>query len=122
MWNIDLVLKPTLLSAVVSKAGNSPPGMVPNKMAYMVQDLRIGAKYFNVPWNPIKDVQSVFFEKGTMKPMRFLTAVAQKSPDKLEEMSRQLWMRIWSRVSRNFNNRLFFITEANNVHVIKHLK
>jgi glutathione S-transferase kappa 1 len=36
-------------------------------------------------------------EKGTLKAMRFLTCVAQRNPSKLEETSRQLWMRIWSR-------------------------
>ncbi len=40
----------------------------------------------------------MMFEKGTLRPQRFLTAVKHECPNKLEEMSRQLWLRVWSRV------------------------
>ncbi|CAG0924374.1 unnamed protein product [Notodromas monacha] len=97
LWNMSLEMKPALLSAVVSKAGNSPPGLVPNKMKYMCQDLLIGAEYFDVPLKLISDPSTTFFQKGSMRPMRFLTAIYKESPEKLESVSRQLWMRIWSR-------------------------
>ena len=38
-------------------------------------------------------------EKGTLKPQRFLTAIASENPDHLEGVSRELWKRIWSRVN-----------------------
>lgn len=38
-------------------------------------------------------------EKGTLRPQRFLTAVGFESPHHLEGVSRELWKRIWSRVS-----------------------
>lgn len=35
---------------------------------------------------------------GTVNAMRFLTAVSMEQPEMLEKVSRELWMRIWSRV------------------------
>ena len=44
------------------------------------------------------------FDPGTLKAQRFLTAVDMKHPKYLEEVSRQMWLRLWSRV-RNLGNR-----------------
>jgi glutathione S-transferase kappa 1 len=38
-------------------------------------------------------------EKGTLKAQRFLTAIKMQHPEHLENVSRELWNRIWSRVS-----------------------
>lgn len=38
-------------------------------------------------------------EKGTIKAQRFLTVIGDKHPEHLEGVSRELWKRIWSRVS-----------------------
>ena len=35
---------------------------------------------------------------GSLNAMRFLTAVSMEQPEVLEKVSRELWMRIWSRV------------------------
>ena len=35
---------------------------------------------------------------GSLPTMRLLTVVKDQYPEKLEELSRQAWMRIWSRV------------------------
>ncbi|KAK7801744.1 hypothetical protein U0070_014535, partial [Myodes glareolus] len=34
---------------------------------------------------------------GSLSAMRFLTAVSMEQPEMLEKVSRELWMRIWSR-------------------------
>ena len=39
------------------------------------------------------------FNKGSLSAQRLLTAVGDRQPEKLEELSRQLWLRVWSRVS-----------------------
>ena len=41
-------------------------------------------------------------EKGTLRAQRFLTAIAHEHPEHVEGVSRELWKRIWSRVSENF--------------------
>ena len=45
------------------------------------------------PQNPVK----VLMEKGSLKAQRFLTAVSLYEPDKTEDVSRELWMRVWNR-------------------------
>ena len=36
---------------------------------------------------------------GSLKAQRLLTAANVEVPDKVEHLSRELWMRVWSRVS-----------------------
>ena len=45
-----------------------------------------------------KDPGEVMFIKGSLTTQRFLTAVDMADSSLTEEVSRQLWMRIWSRV------------------------
>ena len=47
----------------------------------------------------LKDPYHAIAEKGSLKAQRFLTVVDVQYPKYLEEASRQLWMRIWARVS-----------------------
>lgn len=35
---------------------------------------------------------------GSLNAMRFLTSVSMEQPEMLEKVSRELWMRVWSRV------------------------
>ena len=46
-----------------------------------------------------QDIGEVMFRKGSLFPQRFLTAAKEECPNELEELSRQLWLRVWSRVS-----------------------
>ena len=38
------------------------------------------------------------FKKGSQKAQQLLTAAKLTVPDRVEELSRQLWLRVWSRV------------------------
>jgi glutathione S-transferase kappa 1 len=38
------------------------------------------------------------FEKGSLTAMRFVTALDMDHPELTESLSRELWMRAWSRV------------------------
>lgn len=45
--------------------------------------------------------------KGTLQAMRFLSAVDMARPDMTEGVSRELWMRIWSKV---YNKHILTLT------------
>ena len=54
MWNDPTIVienKPTFLSGIMQGSGNKPPGVVPDKMMYMMRDLERINKY----------TQSMFF-------------------------------------------------------------
>lgn len=96
-WNIDLHLKPVLLAGIGKAAGTIPPAMKPNRAPYLGKDLHRSAAYFNVPLKFPTDVFELMFEKGSLIPSRFLTAIGLLHPAHLEAVSRQLWLAAWSR-------------------------
>ncbi|XP_074049600.1 glutathione S-transferase kappa 1 [Macrotis lagotis] len=96
-WNINLQLHPTLIAGIMQKSGNKPPALVPAKGKYMFMDLQNLKKLYQVPIQIPKDFLFVVMEKGSLNAMRFLTAVNMENPEMLEKVSRELWMRIWSR-------------------------
>ncbi|XP_060562144.1 glutathione S-transferase kappa 1-like [Ruditapes philippinarum] len=97
VWNIELKLKPFFLGGIMNEASNRPPAMVPNKGKYMFKEMQLLAKYYNVPLVPPKDPAEVMFNKGSLSAQRFITAVDLMDSSKVEPLSRELWMRIWSR-------------------------
>ncbi|XP_032415392.1 glutathione S-transferase kappa 1 [Xiphophorus hellerii] len=99
VWNIELKFRPAFLGGIMHGAGNKPPGLVPNKFSYMTKDLHRASKYFDVPLHPPTDPFEVMFKKGTLSAMRFVTAVQhmeQGGDKQVEQVSRELWRRIWS--------------------------
>lgn len=96
-WNIALKLRPFFLGGVMNESGNRPPAMVPNKGRYLARETYWMKRYFGVPLNQPSDPPKVMFEKGSLNAQRFLTAIDMSMPEKLETVSRELWMRIWSR-------------------------
>uniref|UniRef100_A0AAY4B470 Glutathione S-transferase kappa n=1 Tax=Denticeps clupeoides TaxID=299321 RepID=A0AAY4B470_9TELE len=89
VWNINLKLRPAFLGGVYKGSGNRSPDNVPSKYLYMRTDLARLSAYFDVPMASPADPS-----------MRFLTAVAERELGgdcRLEQISRELWMRIWSR-------------------------
>uniref|UniRef100_A0A8D0GET1 Glutathione S-transferase kappa n=1 Tax=Sphenodon punctatus TaxID=8508 RepID=A0A8D0GET1_SPHPU len=96
-WNIELRLRPAFLGAIMKETGNQPPAMVPNRGMYMMKDIPRMANYYQVPLQNPKDFFGTIIEKGSLSAMRFITAVDMTQPLFLEPISRELWMRIWSR-------------------------
>ncbi|MGH0115115.1 UNVERIFIED_CONTAM: hypothetical protein FKN15_070635 [Acipenser sinensis] len=78
-------------------SGNKPPGLVPNKFLYMTKDLQRLASYCKVPIQAPSNPVEAMFEKGSLSAMRFVTAVELHSPELTEQVSRELWRRIWSK-------------------------
>ncbi|XP_033897968.2 glutathione S-transferase kappa 1 [Acipenser ruthenus] len=97
VWDIDLKLRPAFLGGVMHGSGNKPPGLVPNKSLYMTKDLERLASYCKVPIQAPSNPFEAMFEKGSLSAMRFVTAVELHSPELTEQVSRELWRRIWSK-------------------------
>ncbi|XP_028665813.1 glutathione S-transferase kappa 1 [Erpetoichthys calabaricus] len=97
VWNIDVRLRPGFLGGVMQGAENKPPGFVPRKFEYMKKDLHRLGCYFNIPLAQPQNPAEVMFVKGTLQAMRFVTATNILQPELTEVLSRELWMRIWSR-------------------------
>ncbi|XP_022366092.1 glutathione S-transferase kappa 1 isoform X6 [Enhydra lutris kenyoni] len=58
-------------------------------------------RYKNI-WNISLQLRPSFIagimkDSGSLSAMRFLTAVSMEHPEMLEKVSRELWMRVWSR-------------------------
>jgi len=92
-----LILKPFFLGGIMKGADNRPPMLVPAKGAYMTQDLTRLRDFYQMPLSSPSDPYNTMVVKGTLVPQRLLTAVAQTRPDQLISVSRQLWLRIWTR-------------------------
>ncbi|XP_002924211.1 glutathione S-transferase kappa 1 isoform X1 [Ailuropoda melanoleuca] len=97
IWNINLQLRPTLIAGIMKDSGNKPPALLPRKAQYLRNDIRLLRQHVQVPMQFPKDFFSVILEKGSLSAMRFLTAVNMEHPEMLEKVSRELWMRVWSR-------------------------
>ncbi|XP_019660336.1 glutathione S-transferase kappa 1 isoform X3 [Ailuropoda melanoleuca] len=99
IWNINLQLRPTLIAGIMKDSGNKPPALLPRKAQYLRNDIRLLRQHVQVPMQFPKDFFSVILEKGSLSAMRFLTAVNMEHPEMLEKVSRELWMRVWSRAA-----------------------
>uniref|UniRef100_A0A2K6FNF7 Glutathione S-transferase kappa n=1 Tax=Propithecus coquereli TaxID=379532 RepID=A0A2K6FNF7_PROCO len=99
IWNIKLQLRPSLLGGIMKDSGNKPPAMLPRKGQYLREDIKLLRQHFQVPIEFPKDFFSTILEKGSLSAMRFLTALSLEHPEMLEKVSRELWMRVWSRAA-----------------------
>ncbi|XP_070280169.1 glutathione S-transferase kappa 1 [Myotis yumanensis] len=97
IWNVHLQLRPTFIAGVMKNSGNKPPALLPLKAKYLTNDIKLLGQHIQVPIQLPKDFFSVILEKGSLSAMRFLTAVNLERPEMLEKVSRELWMRVWSR-------------------------
>ncbi|XP_032101069.1 glutathione S-transferase kappa 1 isoform X5 [Sapajus apella] len=99
IWNINLQLRPSFIGGIMKDSGNKAPALIPRKAQYMANDIKVLRQHVQVPIQFPKDFFSVILEKGSLSAMRFLTAVNLEHPEMLENVSRELWMRIWSRAA-----------------------
>uniref|UniRef100_A0A673SZ16 Glutathione S-transferase kappa n=1 Tax=Suricata suricatta TaxID=37032 RepID=A0A673SZ16_SURSU len=99
LWNINLQLRPSLIAGIMKDSGNQPPALLPRKAQYLKDDIKRLGEHIQVPLQFPKDFFSVILEKGSLSAMRFLTAVNLERPEMLEKVSRELWMRVWSRAA-----------------------
>uniref|UniRef100_A0A2K5RUP6 Glutathione S-transferase kappa n=1 Tax=Cebus imitator TaxID=2715852 RepID=A0A2K5RUP6_CEBIM len=99
IWNINLQLRPSFLGGIMKDSGNKAPALIPRKAQYMANDIKVLRQHVQVPIQFPKDFFSVILEKGSLSAMRFLTAVNLEHPEVLENVSRELWMRVWSRAA-----------------------
>ncbi|XP_069317799.1 glutathione S-transferase kappa 1 isoform X4 [Eulemur rufifrons] len=99
IWNIKLQLRPSLIAGIMKDSGNKPPALLPRKAQYLSQDIKLLRQHFQIPIQFPKDFFSVILEKGSLSAMRFLTALSLEHPEMLEKVSRELWMRVWSRAA-----------------------
>ncbi|XP_052029523.1 glutathione S-transferase kappa 1 isoform X1 [Apodemus sylvaticus] len=97
LWNVKLQLRPALIAGIMKDSGNQPPAMVPRKGQYMFKEIPLLKLFFQVPIHIPKNFFGERVKKGSVNAMRFLTAVSMEQPEMLEKVSRELWMRIWSR-------------------------
>uniref|UniRef100_A0A8C8YGX4 Glutathione S-transferase kappa n=1 Tax=Prolemur simus TaxID=1328070 RepID=A0A8C8YGX4_PROSS len=94
IWNIKLQLRPSLIAGIMKDSGElSSTG----SLYWHRQDIKLLRQHFQIPIQFPKDFISVILEKGSMSAMRFLTALSLEHPEMLEKVSRELWMRVWSR-------------------------
>jgi len=96
VWkSMDLRLNPILLGVVFKAVGTSAP--IPARSKYSKVDLRLMTDYYNLPFRRPENVNHVLFGKGSLQPQRLLTAVRYSAPGYLEPLSRDLFLRIWSK-------------------------
>ena len=96
-WRMELQLCPFFLGGILKGSENKSPRLVPVKAQHIDKDLiRLGA-YYSIPIRPPSNPEEALFGKGSLSAQRLLTAIKLKYPQSLEGVSRELWLRIWSR-------------------------
>ncbi|XP_009704066.1 PREDICTED: glutathione S-transferase kappa 1-like, partial [Cariama cristata] len=97
IWNIDLRFRPAFLGGIMQASGNKPPAMLPKRAEYMLKDIKRMAKYYQVPVQVSEDVFQHIFGTSSLGAMRFITAADMTQPQYLEALSREFWIRFWSK-------------------------
>jgi glutathione S-transferase kappa 1 len=49
-WNLEIVWRPVFLGGVMKGSKNQPPGFLPQRGAFLLEDLRRNAILFELPW------------------------------------------------------------------------
>ena len=91
LWDIDLILAPSFLGAVMHNAGNQPPATNPFKGRYMLEDIKVGSSLFGTKQLRIPKG----FPGNSLQAQRILTALKLKVPHKLIQVSLDFWDAYW---------------------------
>lgn len=78
-------------------AGNKPPASNPEKGKYLFKDVDRLSKYYEIPLKFPHNPQELIFQNGTLTAQRFLNVVDLECPEMLEKVTRELWLRSWTR-------------------------
>lgn len=95
LWpSVNLRLKPFLLGGIMKAAGNKPPMVVPNKAIYMLSDINRISKLLAVNCTIPKHFGDITMVKGSLRAMRFITAIDIATDGKqTEQLSREFYKR-----------------------------
>ncbi|GAA5908992.1 uncharacterized protein JCM6883_002574 [Sporobolomyces salmoneus] len=92
-WDFELIIKPYFLGGVMQASGNQPPLKIKNKGIWMNKvDLPLFAEMSGIPYTFPET-----FPINTIHIMRFLRAVEQAQPEKLEQTTDFFWELVWNR-------------------------
>ncbi|XP_065918247.1 glutathione S-transferase kappa 1-like isoform X2 [Dysidea avara] len=94
-WDLDLQLCPFQILKVREQSSNLPKSK--EKAIHVGYDIARLAKFYNIPLKPPSNPTETLMVKGTTQAQQLLTAANLELPDKVEAISRELWMRVWSR-------------------------
>jgi glutathione S-transferase kappa 1 len=99
--SMTLRLKPFSIAFIMKGSQNQPPALVPNKGLYMTHDLPRLSDYFGLPIRVPHNFPEVAFEKGTLRAMKFLTALDMMTSTGTangrvtETVTRELWRQLY---------------------------
>ncbi|GMS82625.1 hypothetical protein PENTCL1PPCAC_4800, partial [Pristionchus entomophagus] len=96
VWPIDIVLKPICLGGLFKDVGNPPPVTTCEaKATYMAKEVQMIARHFGIPMNVPKNFEKFVLTASTVDACRLILATQKLKPEKMEEVSRQLFDRFW---------------------------
>ncbi|XP_003738807.1 glutathione S-transferase kappa 1 [Galendromus occidentalis] len=94
-WDMELKLRPFLLSGLMRESGNKSPAVVLNKGIYCAKDLHRLSKYYNIPFGLHRDYVQWVLSRNTLHAQRFLCAIDLYRPEYLETVSRHFFRRFF---------------------------
>lgn len=95
LWQLDLILHPFYLGAVMKASQNQPPGLNAFKAKYLMEDVKRLSMYMQLPLTQPSNFFTGAMFSG-LQPMRMMTAVQMAHPDKVAAVARAFWTRLWS--------------------------
>lgn len=96
LWNIELKLRPVLLTEILRIAGNKSALTLKGRSKQNYSDLKLMAHYWEIPLNVSENFVERQLQNSSENVQKFLTVIAEREPLKLLNASRYIWLRFWS--------------------------